>query len=73
MIVGFTALHYGTDYLSYAIRSVAHAVDAWYVAYTPVGSHGHRATRPCPETEAELHDLAASACHASGIPLNWYT
>ena len=72
MIIGFTACHYGADYLSYAIRSVAPAVDAWYVAYSPVGSHGYRASRPCPETEAELHDIAASACAASGTPLTWY-
>lgn len=71
-IVGFTALHYGADYLSHAIRSVAPAVDQWVVAYTSTGSHGHQAAVPCPETEAELRAIAEAACAESGTPLLWY-
>jgi hypothetical protein len=72
-IVGYTALHYGKDFLGYAIQSVAPDVDVWAVAYSPVGSHGHPANAACPESEAELRAIAEDACAQAGVPLHWYS
>lgn len=66
--VAYTALHYGREYLSYAIRSVIDAVDEYWVFYSPVGSHGSRTETPCPETIEELYDLAR---RAAGDKLHW--
>src|SRR5690242_9195453 len=54
-IVGLTVLHYGVDYLAYALRSVAGVVDAHYILYTPQGSHGHRTMARCPDTRHALY------------------
>lgn len=67
--VGFCALHYGKDYLAYAIRSVIDAVDEMHFAYTPVGSHGHRSERACPESREELYEIARQA---SGGKFHWH-
>ena len=66
--IAYTALHYGKDYLGYAIRSVIDAVDEYWVLYTPVGSHGSRTSVPCPDTQAELLDIAYDA---AGSKLHW--
>ena len=58
MIYGFTALHYGADYLAEAIRSVSSVVDKHYVIYTPKPSFGHGTKLTCPDTEEELRALA---------------
>jgi hypothetical protein len=68
-VVGFTALHYGRDYLAYAIRSIIDHVDEHHIAYTAIGSHGHRTTIPCPETRDELFAIAQSA---AGSKLRWH-
>lgn len=70
-VAAFTALHYGSDYLRWALRSVAPFVDEWLVAYSPVGSHGSRTNTPCPDREADLRDIAYAALN--GVPLKWYT
>lgn len=67
-IIAYTALHYGRDYLASAIRSVIDDVHAYYVLYTPVGSHGHRTAIPCPESEQELFHIAHEA---AGDKLRW--
>jgi hypothetical protein len=63
-IGAFTALHYGLDYLAYAIRSVAPFVDEWAVAYSFQGSHGHRVNVTCPEDEEDLRELATEILRA---------
>lgn len=68
-IVGFTALHYGRDYLAYAIRSIIDHIDEYHVAYTAIGSHGHRTPIPCPETRDELYAIASAA---AGSKLRWH-
>lgn len=67
-IVGFTCLHYGVDYLEYAIRSVIDHVDEHWVVYSPIGSHGHRTDRPCPDTQEQLY---AAAKRGAGDKLRW--
>lgn len=68
-VVGFTALHYGRDYLAYAIRSIIDHIDEYHVAYTAIGSHGHRTQIPCPETRDELYAIASAA---AGSKLRWH-
>lgn len=68
-VVGFTALHYGRDYLSYAIRSIIDHIDEYHIAYTAIGSHGHRSDVKCPETRDELYAIASVA---AGSKLRWH-
>lgn len=67
-VVGFTCLHYSKEYLEYAIRSVIDHVDEHYVVYSPIGSHGHRTDRVCPDTREELY---AAAQRGAGDKLRW--
>lgn len=67
-VISYTALHYGADYLHYAIKSVIDHVDKHYILYTPIGSHGHRTPIPCPETRDELFAIAQ---RAAGDKLVW--
>lgn len=67
--IAYTALHYGRDYLAYAIRSVIEHIDEYHVLYTPIGSHGHRNGARCPETRDELYAIAH---HAAGDKLRWH-
>jgi hypothetical protein len=68
-IVASIALHYGVDYLGYAIRSIIDDVDSVIVLYSPIGSHGHSTSTPCPETRDELY---AIALEAAGEKLRWF-
>jgi len=68
-VVGYTALHYGCDYLSYAIRSVINTVSEFHVLYTDKPSHGSRSDAVCPDSEQELHELA---WQAAGSKLRWH-
>lgn len=68
-IVGLSVLHYGADYLKYAIGSVIDFVDEHYVIYSAQGSHGHRTSEVCPDTREQL---AALAIEAAGSKLRWY-
>lgn len=70
MIVAYTALHYGREYLASAIRSMRNYVDAWYMLYTPEGSHGHKSRAICPETEDELYTIASRLL---GSKLHWHS
>lgn len=68
-VVGFTALHYGRDYLRYAIASIIDHIDEYHVAYSAIGSHGHRTQIRCPETRDELYSIASEA---AGSKLRWH-
>lgn len=67
-IIAQCCLHYGKDYLGASIRSVINEIDEYWCLYTPVGSFGHRADIPCPETRAELFAIASQA---AGEKLRW--
>lgn len=66
-VVAVTALHYGREYLSWAIHSILDDIDELYVLYSPEGSHLTRTAERCPETRDELYTLAATA----GNKLHW--
>lgn len=68
MIIAFTRLHYGKDYLASVIASAVPFVDKFVVLYTPVPTFGRAASSPCPDNRDELHDIATSA---AGDKLDW--
>jgi len=68
-VIAFVALHYGTDYLKWAIRSVIDHVDKVYIAYSSHGSHGSQTEVSCPDTRAELLMIAQ---YAAKEKLHWY-
>lgn len=65
-----TILHYGKDYLSYALRSVYHSVDQLHVFYTPTPSHGHSTNIPSIETKEEL--MQAAYAYDPDDKIRWY-
>jgi hypothetical protein len=64
MKIAYTALHYGSPYLEWAIRSVIDHVDQYYVLYSADGSHGTKAQLQLPESDSRealqkiAHDVA---------------
>lgn len=68
-IIGYTALHYGADFLHHAIRSIIDDVDEYIVLYTSVGSHGHRTNAVCPDTRDQLLEIAQEA---AGDKMRWF-
>lgn len=67
-VAAYIALHYGREFISWAIASIIDDVDELHVLYSPEGSHLTRTDTPCPETRAELYQLAAKA---AGDKLRW--
>ncbi len=65
-----TILHYGKDYLSYALRSVYHSVDQLHIFYTPTPSHGHSTNIPPVETKKEL--MQAVRAYNPDNKITWY-
>jgi len=53
-----TVLHYGLDFLPFALKSVYDFADEIQVVYSPHPSHGHRAGEPCPERGDDLKAAA---------------
>lgn len=68
-VIAYTALHYGHDYLEWAIRSVIDHVDEYHVLYSPIGSHGHRTDRKCPD---DRWTLISDATRGAGDKLRWH-
>lgn len=69
-IQSYTILHYGKDYLSYALRSVYHSVDRLNIFYTPDPSHGHTTNVNPPETKEEL--MKAAFAYDPDSKIKWY-
>lgn len=60
-VVAYVALHYGAEWLSWAIRSVRDVVDEVIVVYSRFPSYGYHTSIPCPESPELLKHLATSA------------
>lgn len=69
-VQSYTILHYGRDYLPYALRSVYDAVDRLHILYTPHPSHGHRTDARPPDNRAEL--MQAAFVHDPDRKIAWY-
>ncbi len=65
-----TILHYGVDYLPYALRSVYDQVDQVDVFYTPTPSHGYSTSLPPIETKEQLQ--AAAYAYDPDDKIKWY-
>ena len=52
-ILAYCALHYGAEWLEWAIRSVEPLVDEYHIFYTPHPSHGHISNVPLPKNESK--------------------
>lgn len=63
----YTIVHYGADYLAYALRSVYDNVDQLHVLYTPHPSHGTGTGVPCPETRQQIYDAAFCYDHQDKV------
>jgi hypothetical protein len=72
MIVAYTPLHYGVDYLRYAVRSVAPLVDKHIILYTPQPSYGHATRLKCPENERQLRASVADFDHVEWHTGTWH-
>lgn len=60
-VAAIICLHFGRDFLPYAMRSVLDVVDEFYVMYSPVANHGvYKDGLTCPETRDELLEVAFS-------------
>jgi hypothetical protein len=68
--LGVMAVHYGKEYLPWAVESLDVVVDEVHVFYSPTPSYGHAdpALR-CPETEDEVH---AAANARTARPVVWH-
>lgn len=72
-IVGMMALHYGIEFLPYAVRSIIDEVDEMWFIHTPTGNHaGGPSDLPLPEAEHPLY-LYEAAHEAAGKAFRWYS
>lgn len=72
-IVGMMALHYGIEYLPWAVRSVIEELDEMWFIHTPVGNHnGGSDALPLPASENPLI-LYEAARAAAGSRFRWYS
>jgi hypothetical protein len=67
-ILGYTALHYGKEYLRESLGSVIDHVDRMLILYTDKPSYGFGTEAKCPDSEEELRKIAEEVC---GEKLLW--
>lgn len=53
-VVAYYALHYGSEWLKWSLRSIRNHVDEIIIVYTPGPSFGHGTKAVCPDSRAEL-------------------
>lgn len=56
-VLAYMPLHYGVDYLDYALRSIHDYVDEILILYTERPSYGHVGNLPNPDSEGALRDV----------------
>jgi glycosyltransferase involved in cell wall biosynthesis len=70
-VAAYIALHYGSDYLDYAIRSVYESVDEIFVLYSASASHGHETLLPCTDSKEKLMDICNKYPKVRWFDGNW--
>lgn len=60
-VVAYYPLHYGAEFLDISIRSIRDHVSLIYILYTSQPTYGHKTNIICPETEADLKQIAENA------------
>lgn len=68
MIIAYSRVHYGKDYLASVIRSTLPFVDRFVVLYTPVPTFGFSTDLENPDSRDALYDIAVTA---AGRKLDW--
>jgi hypothetical protein len=76
MIVGYSMVLYGKDYLAYALRSLRDYVDRHVIIYSDAPTFGSHTTLPCPDTRDELKTIALEVLReklvwVEGMPQNY--
>lgn len=61
-IIAYMPLHYGATYLKESLLSVIDLVEKIVILYSPLPSYGFGTDAVCPDTEAELKQIAELAC-----------
>ena len=69
-IHSYTVVHYGLDYIGYALRSILPHVDVAHVFYTPHPSHGHVIPDSPPEYSIQIYEAAKQFDHNN--KMRWY-
>lgn len=57
-VLGAVCLHYGKDYFAQSLESIREHVDEIVVYYSAKPSHGTSTGLPCPDSMAELREIA---------------
>jgi hypothetical protein len=66
----YQILHYGVDYVSYALQSVYNQVEQIHVLYTPHPTHGYKTEQPPIESREAI--MAAVATYDPEHKIKWY-
>lgn len=67
--IAYVALHYGKEYLAWAIRSIQDAVSEIHILYSDQPSFGFGTSLGCPDSEEELR---REASRFTTIPVHWH-
>ena len=60
-VLAYIALHYGSEYLHYAIKSIDDYVDKILILYTEKPSYGQGTKMQCPDDQKTLEEIAFNA------------
>lgn len=60
-VAAYIPLHYGSEYLDVAIRSIDPCVEKIFIVYSKSPSHSHGTNLQCPDTEYSLKKIAYNA------------
>ena len=71
MIVAYSAVHYGLDYLYYAVKAVEDVVDKHIILYAEGPSFGYETELVCPDSKENLQAAVASFDHVDWIDGKW--
>ncbi|KKK88841.1 hypothetical protein LCGC14_2739090, partial [marine sediment metagenome] len=69
MQIAYIALHYGCEYLAWAVQSVQDAVDEIHIFYVAQPSYGYSQGTACPDSRVDLEREARRFCNK---PLHWH-
>ncbi len=69
MQIAYIALHYGCEYLAWAVQSVQDAVDEIHIFYVAQPSYGYSQGTACPDSRVDLEREARRFCTK---PLHWH-
>src|SRR3990167_9287735 len=69
-VMAYCIIHYGMDYVSYALQSIYSQVEQIHVLYTSHPTHGYRTEQPPIESREAI--MAAVATYDPEHKIKWY-